>query len=545
MVALRVSSAGALGESFSNESQLEIWAPDFLDKHEFDLGASGQSGSKGSVKDTARFNRIAWGLYRSQSMKMLFRGMENGDLALWDPAKILAGAGRNHLSFEIISTLDPYELSTSIPSNLVLSSGGIDGEVYIWDLKDPSKPYTPTPGSRSTKFDEITSSIVANDLADIVQNADLQEWQESLRRTFILFSKSSEEGMDSRTKGFGRVPNACDSTYLAAARLERLVGIWVEEMAEEEAAALADENVGSSFLELSALIKSCQTYLPFISFASLSMATDYSQYQLFLDRQFHLPYSDGGDVKLYVDFETHSQHLRDTAAQLSASPVMNHPFTSCEHHVALPSDSRALAVVENLRLLLRCIRTKQVSLYNDWCIALDKFPAMTERMLRSLMNEAGHVSDHKWTKVAPVSYSDFATLGVGRWLNDVVINYFVQKWCSREGTTLGLSTYFAGKFLFQGNSCTTAKTGTLTLADEERVVKSCRRTMKIRGLEFWDSVFIPINENSSHWYSAYIDFRLKRIEIYDSLQGTCLANRRKPVLLRKNANLMLVRLQIV
>ncbi|KAF5336314.1 hypothetical protein D9757_015398 [Collybiopsis confluens] len=287
-------------------------------------------------------------------------------------------------------------------------------------------------------------------------------------------------------------------------------------------------------------VPSVWSYLPF-----LSMATDYSQYQLFLDRQFHLPYSDGGDVKLYVDFETHSQHLRDTAAQLSASPVMNHPFTSCEHHVALPSDSRALAVVENLRLLLRCIRTKQVSLYNDWCIALDKFPAMTERMLRSLMNEAGHVSDHKWTKVAPVSYSDFATLGVGRWLNDVVINYFVQKWCSREGTTLGLSTYFAGKFLFQGNSCTTAKTGTLTLADEERVVKSCRRTMKIRGLEFWDSVFIPINENSSHWYSAYIDFRLKRIEIYDSLQGTCLANRRKPVLLRKNANLMLVRLQIV
>jgi protein transport protein SEC31 len=29
--------------------------------------------------------------------------------------------------------------------------------VYIWDLKDPSKPYTPTPGTRSTKLDEITS----------------------------------------------------------------------------------------------------------------------------------------------------------------------------------------------------------------------------------------------------------------------------------------------------------------------------------------------------------------------------------------------------
>jgi protein transport protein SEC31 len=29
--------------------------------------------------------------------------------------------------------------------------------VYIWDLKDPTKPYTPTVGSRSTKLDEITS----------------------------------------------------------------------------------------------------------------------------------------------------------------------------------------------------------------------------------------------------------------------------------------------------------------------------------------------------------------------------------------------------
>lgn len=31
------------------------------------------------------------------------------------------------------------------------------GKVYIWDLKDPTKPYTPTPGARSTKLDEITS----------------------------------------------------------------------------------------------------------------------------------------------------------------------------------------------------------------------------------------------------------------------------------------------------------------------------------------------------------------------------------------------------
>ena len=47
--------AGALDESFSNESQLEIWAPDFLAKDEFDLGYEGGHGPKGSVKDTARW----------------------------------------------------------------------------------------------------------------------------------------------------------------------------------------------------------------------------------------------------------------------------------------------------------------------------------------------------------------------------------------------------------------------------------------------------------------------------------------------------------
>jgi protein transport protein SEC31 len=57
----------------------------------------------------------------------------------------------------------------------LLASGGVSGgvrsfelylficrltlpRVYIWDLKEPRKLYTPTPGSRSTKLDEITSA---------------------------------------------------------------------------------------------------------------------------------------------------------------------------------------------------------------------------------------------------------------------------------------------------------------------------------------------------------------------------------------------------
>ncbi|RDB18645.1 Protein transport protein SEC31 [Hypsizygus marmoreus] len=152
--------AGALDESFSNESQLEIWAPNFLDRDEYDLGGVGQNGPKGIVKDTSRFNRLAWGVpYDSRSSGIIAAGMENGELALWDPAKILAGAGaseslilRNTTHTGPVRGLDFNPIQTSL-----LASGGVAGEVYIWDLKDPSKPYTPTPGARSSKLDEITS----------------------------------------------------------------------------------------------------------------------------------------------------------------------------------------------------------------------------------------------------------------------------------------------------------------------------------------------------------------------------------------------------
>jgi protein transport protein SEC31 len=37
----------------------------------------------------------------------------------------------------------------------LLASGGANGEIYVWDLKDPSKPYQP--GARSSKLDEVTA----------------------------------------------------------------------------------------------------------------------------------------------------------------------------------------------------------------------------------------------------------------------------------------------------------------------------------------------------------------------------------------------------
>ncbi|TFY75915.1 hypothetical protein EWM64_g8098, partial [Hericium alpestre] len=150
--------AGALDESFSNDSQLEIWAPDFLNKQEYDLGGEAQPGPTGVVNTGARFNRIAWGYVDGgRPQGVIAAGMENGELGIWDPEKIVAKADpleslifKNNTHTGPIRGLDFNPIQTSL-----FSSGGINGEIYIWDLKDPSKPYSP--GTRSSKLDDITA----------------------------------------------------------------------------------------------------------------------------------------------------------------------------------------------------------------------------------------------------------------------------------------------------------------------------------------------------------------------------------------------------
>ena len=68
----------------------------------------------------------------------------------------------------------------------------------------------------------------------------------------------------------------------------------------------------------------------------------------------------------------------------------------------------------------------------------------------------------------------FETIGVGRWIDDEVINYFMEKWCSKSCTTLGFNTWFAGKFLFEENLCLHAKSGIFTMADEKKIQRWCR-----------------------------------------------------------------------
>jgi Ulp1 family protease len=53
----------------------------------------------------------------------------------------------------------------------------------------------------------------------------------------------------------------------------------------------------------------------------------------------------------------------------------------------------------------------------------------------------------------------------------------------------------------------------------------------------FDQVFIPIN-SANHWFSALIDYRRKKIEIYDSLSTVHNRNITKPIQDQQNAALM-------
>lgn len=110
----------------------------------------------------------------------------------------------------------------------------------------------------------LFQSIVTEDLDDIVQNADLQEWQE-IFVVLCTFAKPDEfanlaeqlgqrlEFQASLVKGSEGATTAeelrknATLTYLAAGRLEKVVNIWIEEMSEEESRFLnGSDGQGSS-----------------------------------------------------------------------------------------------------------------------------------------------------------------------------------------------------------------------------------------------------------------------------------------------------------
>ncbi|KAJ9103932.1 hypothetical protein QFC21_002395 [Naganishia friedmannii] len=144
----------------------------------------------------------------------------------------------------------------------------------------------------------LFQSIVSNDLSDVVQNAELSEWQE-IFVVLCTFAKEDEfnslaEQLGQRIEFQDRVAAGAGGShipvekagewrknallcYLAAGKLDKVVNIWVDELKEEEEAAVssmeAEGSKGQSASRYSAHATALQTFMEKI--AVFKSATGY------------------------------------------------------------------------------------------------------------------------------------------------------------------------------------------------------------------------------------------------------------------------------
>ncbi|KAF5358890.1 hypothetical protein D9757_014503 [Collybiopsis confluens] len=261
-----------------------------------------------------------------------------------------------------------------------------------------------------------------------------------------------------------------------------------------------------------------------------------------------LGFFDGTEMDINVCFPLHmsnstietygmlQKRLRVVSAMLAHFNEAHHHLGECLQSHPSPLNQSVTAILFNLNRLHKRLLRGQVAARDSLYAILDASPKDSQEILQSLMDYGPRVMQSCMTP------KGFITIGAGKWLNDEIINYFVSKWCTKSQATLGLSSFFAPRFLFQDTSCLCARNvEEISMEDECMILRWCSKAEQTQMVaKCWDKIFIPINEDDCHWFSASINFHLKRIDIYDSLRKVYESNNRKPICQRKNTNTILI-----
>ncbi|OAA55939.1 protein transport protein [Niveomyces insectorum RCEF 264] len=114
----------------------------------------------------------------------------------------------------------------------------------------------------SPSYLRLLNSVIAEDLWDVVRNADLANWKEALA-TLCTFAKPDEfpgfcEGLGDRILESGSRKDA-SFCYLVGSKLEKVVNIWISELREAEQAEVKKHAEDSSFFSVHA--KSLQQFI--------------------------------------------------------------------------------------------------------------------------------------------------------------------------------------------------------------------------------------------------------------------------------------------
>jgi hypothetical protein len=204
--------------------------------------------------------------------------------------------------------------------------------------------------------------------------------------------------------------------------------------------------------------------------------------------QYFYPLPNQHDKEFYPKFQLRIKQLQHVLDLLDCLPTIEETLAFCHSkHNHLLSGVTIATVLSNLQCLRKHVLGIKVDLESTLFHMLDACPTNTAKVLKSMMKLVRILENFNsliliqlqavksWkVKLTYITPGNFETIGVRRWLNDEVINYFVNKWCSRSQATLGFNTFFACKFLFQKSSCINARSGDLTSEDVKGVQKWCR-----------------------------------------------------------------------
>ncbi|KAM0793724.1 hypothetical protein ACM66B_001148 [Microbotryomycetes sp. NB124-2] len=203
--------SGALDASFSADSVLELWSPFSPDQAQD--GPVQLQQPLASINAPSRFNTLAWGYVKQADRPrgVLAAGFENGEIALWDPNSILAGAaGSAQRTDPLIARYDLHKgpvrgLDFNQHQTNLLASGATNGEIFVWDLTSPNKPFSP--GARSRSLDDITglawNAHVVHVLATSSNSGYTVVWDLKSKRevTALSYSAGGPTGVGA---GFGQ-----------------------------------------------------------------------------------------------------------------------------------------------------------------------------------------------------------------------------------------------------------------------------------------------------------------------------------------------------
>ncbi|XP_014805481.1 PREDICTED: protein transport protein Sec31A isoform X3 [Calidris pugnax] len=145
------TSAQQLDATFSTSASLEIFELDLSDP-------SLDMKSCATFSSSHRYHKLIWGPHSMTSGErvsgVLIAGGENGNVILYDPAKIIAGDADVIIAQKDKHTGPVRALDVNMFQTNLVASGANESEIYIWDLNNFATPMTP--GVKTQPLEDIS-----------------------------------------------------------------------------------------------------------------------------------------------------------------------------------------------------------------------------------------------------------------------------------------------------------------------------------------------------------------------------------------------------